>query len=232
MLGYPFGWMIAAGLFFLLLLVIASSQVNISGHFKRVGENDDAELRIRALMGLVHYHWQLPVVKAKGFGLELKRELTAANIGGVHSNTDKSHVDPKNIASSINKAQAILRHTDELLGWVRRTLNHVRITEWKWASAVGTGDAMWTAMATGTAWSVKTTTIGVLSQLVRLETDPELSVQPVYQGAHFTTEGRFTAQITFGYALYAGIRLAVKMKKVAKGVPRGLVGWQRILLRG
>ncbi|MBO7744044.1 DUF2953 domain-containing protein [Paenibacillus sp. MWE-103] len=232
MLGYPFGWMIAAGLFFLLLLVIASSQVVISGHIKRVGENDDAELRIRALMGLVHYHWQLPEVKAKGIGLELKRELTAANIGGVDSNTDTSHVNPKSFMASISWTQAILRHTDDLLGWVRRTLNHVRITEWKWASAVGTGDAMWTAMATGTAWSVKTTAIGVLSQLIRLETDPELSVQPVYQGAHFSTEGQFTAKITFGYAFYAGIRLAVKMKKVAKGVPRGLVGWQRILLRG
>ena len=93
MLGYPFGWMIAAGLFFLLLLVIACSPVVIRGHIKRVGDNDDAELRIRALLGIVNYHWKLPEMKMKGIGMELKRELTAENIGGSESKVNKSKVN-------------------------------------------------------------------------------------------------------------------------------------------
>ncbi|MBM7564439.1 DUF2953 domain-containing protein [Paenibacillus sacheonensis] len=232
MLGYPFGWMIAAGLIFLLLLAIALSPVVIRGRIKRVGEDDDAELRIRALFGVVHYHWQLPEMKVQGLGMELKRELTAENIGGSDSSVKKSSVNASSIVQSINWTHALLRHTDDLLGWVRRTLNHIRITEWKWTSAVGTGDAMWTAMLTGMAWSAKTTVIGVLSQLIRLQTDPEMTVQPVYQQAYFSTEGQFTAKVSFGYAIFAGIMLAVKMKHAAKGLPNGIVGWQRILLRG
>jgi hypothetical protein len=165
-------------------------------------------------------------------GLELKRELTAENIGGSNSDVQSKSVNAKSIMKSIDWTHALLRHTDDLLGWVRRTLNHVRVTEWKWTSAVGTDDAMWTAMLTGMAWSVKTTAIGVLSQLIRLETDPEIAVQPVYQQAYFSTEGKFTAKISFGYAIFAGIMLAVKMKHAAKGVPGGIAGWQRILLRG
>ncbi|QHW30230.1 DUF2953 domain-containing protein [Paenibacillus rhizovicinus] len=233
MLGYPFGWMIAAGLFFLLVLVIALSPVVIRGRIRRVGNDDDAELRIRALFGIVNYHWQLPEMKFSGLGMELKRELTAENVGGSDRNVDKKSVDAKSIMKSIDWSHALLRHTDDLLGWVRRTLGHVRVTEWKWSSAVGTDDAMWTAMLTGMVWSVKTTAIGVLSQLIRLQTDPEIAVQPVYQQAHFSTDGQFTAKVGFGYAIFAGIRLSVKLKHAAaKGVPRGIIGWQRILLRG
>ncbi|QHT60492.1 DUF2953 domain-containing protein [Paenibacillus lycopersici] len=233
MLGYPFGWMIAAGLFFLLVLAIALSPVVIRGRIKRMGEDDDAELSIRALLGLVNFHWQLPEMKFNGVAMELKRELTAENVASSGTDVGKSSVNLQSIMKSIDWTQALLQHTDDLLGWVKKTLGHVRVTEWKWVSAVGTGDAMWTAMLTGTVWSAKTTVIGVLSQLIQLETDPELTVQPVFQAAYFSTEGKFTAKVSFGYAIFAGIRLAVKMKHAAaEGVPRGVVGWQRILLRG
>ena len=65
MLGYPYGWLIAAGLFFLLLLIVAISPVVIKGHIKRIDDDDDAELRIRALLGIINYHWRLPTAMLK-----------------------------------------------------------------------------------------------------------------------------------------------------------------------
>ncbi|MFC5650864.1 DUF2953 domain-containing protein [Paenibacillus solisilvae] len=231
MLGYPYGWLIAAGLFLLLLIIVAMSPVVIRGHVKRIGDDDDADLRIRALLGIVNYHWKLPIVKLKGMGMEFKREMTAENMGGSQQDTSNNHVNAKTIMKSIDRAKMMLKHTDNLLGWVRITLGHVQLTEWRWKTKVGTGDAMWTAMITGMVWSVKTTSIGVISQLIRLMADPKLAVEPVYEKAHFSTEGNFTAKIRFGYAIYAGILLLFQMRKV-KGIPRGIVGWQRILLRG
>ncbi|WP_219836488.1 DUF2953 domain-containing protein [Paenibacillus sp. R14(2021)] len=230
MLGYPFGWMIAAGLFFLLFLIIALSPVIIRGHVKRIGDDDDAELRIRALLGLVHYHWQMPVMKLKGMGMDLKHELTAENISDANKNSAMKHVNSKTIMQYLAWARTMLTQTDDLLGWVRTSLGHVHVTEWKWTSVVGTGDAMWTAMVTGMVWSVKTTAIGIISQLIRLDADPQLAVQPVYQEAHFSTEGQFTAKISVGYAVYAGLRLLLQIKRVP-GAPSGFGGWQRILLR-
>ncbi|MBP3964420.1 DUF2953 domain-containing protein [Paenibacillus lignilyticus] len=231
MLGYPLGWMIGTGLFFLLLIIALSSPVVIRGHMKRIGNDDDAELRIRALFGLIHYHWQLPIVKFKGMSIELKQEMLAENAGGIDLNAKMSSVDANSIMKSIDKAHLLLKHTDDMLGWVRITLGHVRLTEWYWRTAVGTGDAMWTAMLTGMVWSVKTTSIGVLSQLVRLTADPSLVVEPVYQKPHFSTEGKFTAKVPFGYAIFAILRLFVRIKK-AHGLPGGFLGLQRILLRG
>jgi hypothetical protein len=231
MLGYPYGWLIAAGLFFLLLLIVAMSPVVITGHIKRIEDNDDAELRIRALLGIINYDWQLPIAQFKGMGMDFKKEMTAENMGGTHQGTSDMHVDVHSIMKAIHRMNLILKHTDNLIGWVRRTLSHVRLTECRWKTKVGTDDAMWTAMITGMVWSVKTTSIGVMSQLIRLIANPKISVEPVYEKAHFSTEGDFKAKISFGYVIYAGIRLMVQMKK-SKGLPKGIIGWQRILLRG
>ncbi|WP_308639095.1 DUF2953 domain-containing protein [Paenibacillus silvisoli] len=231
MIGYPLGWMIGAGLIFLFVLIALLSPVVIRGHVKRIGSDDDAELRVRALLGLIHYHWQLPVVRFKGMSVELKKEMTAENAGGGESDVRMKNVDAHSIMHSIDMTHMLLKHTDDLLGWVRNTLNHVHLTELRWKTAVGTGDAMWTAMLTGMVWSVKTTALGVASQLIRLNAEPNLTVEPVYQKAYFATEGQFTAKVTFGYAIFAVIRLYVRMKR-AHGIPGGLLGLQRILLRG
>ncbi|REE94228.1 Protein of unknown function (DUF2953) [Paenibacillus taihuensis] len=232
MLGYPFGWMIGAGLFFLLLLIVALSPVVIQGHVRRIGTDDDAELRIRALFGLIHYHWQLPIVKFKLTSVEVKEEKTAENAGGESSDSMMQHINSHTIMQSIDQWKLLLKQTHDMMGWMRKTLSHVKLTEWKWKTQVGVEDAMWTAMLTGLIWSVKTTTIGVLSQFIRLIADPKVTVDPVYQRSYFATEGQFTASVSFGYAIFAAIRLIFKMRKAAKGVPDGFVGLQRILLRG
>ena len=122
---------------------------------------------------------------------------------------------------AIHWVNMLLKQTDDLFGWVRKTLGHVQLTECTWKTKVGTDDAMWTAMITGMVWSVKTSSMGVMSQLIRLIANPKISVEPVYEKAHFSTEGDFTAKISFGYAIYAGIRLMVQMKK-SKGLPKGI----------
>lgn len=230
MLGYPLGWLIAAILFFLLIFTAAMSTVVIHGSIRRIGDNDNAELRIKALLGLINYHWQLPVMRFKGLGMELKQESSAENIGGKHNNMAVTDVNMEKIVQSIEKARLVLKHTDNLLGWVRTFLGHVRLVEWQWRTAVGTGDAVWTAMLTGMVWSVKTTAVGVLSQLVRLQGQPEITVDPKFGETQFTTDGQFTAKIRFGYVIYAGVVLMRRMKK-ANGTVKGLMGWQKILLK-
>ena len=49
-------------------------------------------------------------------------------------------------------------------------------------------------MITGMVWSVKTTSMGVMSQLIRLIANPKISVEPVYEKAHFSTEGKFHSE--------------------------------------
>ncbi|MCQ6558083.1 DUF2953 domain-containing protein [Paenibacillus mendelii] len=229
MLGYPYGWLIGAGLFFLLVLTALLSSLVISAHVKRIGDDDHAELRVRGLLGIINYHWELPAIRMKGFGIEMKHEKTAENIDDSSRDTSMKNVDKDKILKSFQQTNKLLKETEGLLGWVRVTLGHVRLTEWSWHTAVGTGDAMWTAMLTGMAWSIKTTAIGVLSQLVRLQTNPQQSVQPVYQQTYFMSEWQLKAKIRLGYAILAGFILMRRASNL-KGLGRDLLLWQRILL--
>ncbi|UVI32347.1 DUF2953 domain-containing protein [Paenibacillus spongiae] len=230
MLGYPYGWLIGTGLFFLLVVTALLSSLVFSAHVKRIGDNDHAELRVRGLFGLLQYHRELPDIRLKGFMMEMKSETTEENIGDRNTDSSKKNVNKDTILKALEQSQKLLKETKGLLGWVKTTLGHVRLTEWSWHTAIGAGDAMWTAMLTGTAWSVKTTAIGVLSQLVRLQANPKLSVVPVYQQPCFNTEWRVKAKIRLGYAIIAGFFL-LRSSSNLKGLKKDLFLWGRILLK-
>lgn len=228
MLSYPYGWMTAAGLFFLLILtVILNSQVVVKGHLRRVGDNDDAELNIKALFGIIRYRIKVPIMQFTGTSVQLKEQVSTTSVGFDSWKQFNKDIDTEKVVNSIDKFKYILQITRNLTGWVRLTLTKVRLDEWNWSTSVGTGDAMWTAMATGLVWSVKTSIIGVLSQMVKLKAEPKMNVQPIYQRTAFTTEWSCIAQIRFGYAILAGLQLLVRMKKMKGGVK----AWQNILFK-
>lgn len=228
MLGYPYGWITAASLFFLLILVVVlSSQVVIKGHMRRIGNNDDAEVNIKALFGIIRYTMKVPVVQFTGRSIQLKEEVSKTGAGINTWKQFNEDIDADKVASAIDKLKYLLEITRNLTGWVRKTLTKVRLLEWNWSTSVGTGDAMWTAMSTGLVWSVKTSIIGVLSQMVKLQAEPQMNVQPNYQRSAFTTEWSCIAQIRFGYAILAGLQLLVRMRKMKGGVK----AWQNILFK-
>ncbi|WP_274651693.1 DUF2953 domain-containing protein [Paenibacillus humicola] len=230
MLGYRYGWIALAGLFFLLVFVCWMSPMVIRGSVKREGDDDHAELTVKALLGLIHYHWELPVMRLKEAGLTFKREQTAENLGGSDSGSTQASFNLDTFIQSFEKLKPLLKHKNSLLDWAKKTLAHVRLTECRWRTVVGTDDAVWTAMATGMVWSVKTTAVGAASQFMRMMTEPELSVEPDYGKTSFSIEGAVTLKIGLGYAIFAGIAFMVRMKK-ALGLKQGLFGWQRILMR-
>ncbi|CAM3967862.1 DUF2953 domain-containing protein [Paenibacillus alkaliterrae] len=226
MLGYPYGWITAAGLFFLLIFaLVLSSPVVIKGHLRRVGINDDAELNVRALFGLIRYRYKIPIIQFTGSSVEIKEQVSSSSAGINTWKQFNDDIDAEKVVNAIDKMKTILQMTRNLTGWVRRTLTKVRLDEWKWSTSVGTGDAMWTAMATGFVWSVQTSVLGILSQMVKLHAEPKMNVQPIYQQPAFTTEISCIAQIRFGYAILAGLQLLVRIKKVKGGVK----AWQNIL---
>ncbi|WP_138753454.1 DUF2953 domain-containing protein [Paenibacillus sinopodophylli] len=228
MLSYPYGWMTAASLFFLLIsILILSSQVVIKGHLRRIGHNDDAEVNIKALFGIIRYTLKVPIIQFTGTSVQLKEEVSKTSAGINTWKEFNEDIDPEKVVSSIEKFKHLLQMTRNLTGWVRKTLTKVRLLEWNWNTSVGTGDAMWTAMSTGLVWSVKTSIIGVLSQMVKLKTEPKMNVQPIYQRSAFTTEWSCIAQIRFGYAILAGLQLFVRMRKMKGGVK----AWQNILFK-
>lgn len=228
MLGYPYGWILAGGFFFLLIgWMVLTSPIVITANVKKVGNNDDAELKCKALFGLIRYRYKIPMMKFTGMSVKVEEQVSASNAGINTWKQFNDEIDADKVESSIEKFKQILQLTRDLKGWVKGTLSRVRLVEWKWTTTIGTGDAMWTAMATGAVWSIKGSIIGLLSQMVQVQHEPEMKVTPQFQRAAFATEWSCIAQIRFGYAILAGLQLLVRMKK-RKG---GVKAWQNILFK-
>ncbi|RJE89997.1 DUF2953 domain-containing protein [Paenibacillus sp. 1011MAR3C5] len=225
--GYPYGWIWAGGFFLLAVIVVLSSPVVINGFVRRIGENDDAELSVKALFGLIRYRYKVPFMSMDGLAVNVDEQVSASGAGLNTWKEFNDKIDPDKVVSTIEKYKQILRLTKDLKGWIKDTLARVHLTEWRWTTSLGTGDAMWTAMATGAVWSVKTGILGLLSQMVHVKSGPVMEVHPNFSQPAFRTEWSCIAQIRFGYAILAGLQLLVRMKKWKGGVK----AWQNILFR-
>jgi len=225
--GYPYGWMWAGGFFALAVIVVLSSPVVVSGFARRIGNNDDVELDVRALFGLIRYRYKLPSMSLDGMAVKVDEQVSTSKAGMNTWKEFNDEIDADKVVSSIEKYKHILYVTRDLKGWIKNTLARVNLTEWRWSTTLGTGDAMWTAMATGAVWSIKTAIIGLLSQMVQVKNAPFMEVHPSFSGTVFKTEWSCIAQIRFGYAILAGLQLLVRMKKW-KG---GNKAWQNILFK-
>lgn len=227
MLGYMYGWMTTAAVVLLFLAAVMISPVRIRGEFSRTGSDDDMEFVVRALFGLVCYRKRIPVLRFVGTGVDMKLDNEETRIADQKQYSVMDRIDPERIAEMMKNVKERLARTDDLTGWTRQMLRKIKLKEWKWSTTVGVNDAMWTAMVTGMLWSLKTTSIGVISQLVRLTSAPQLTVEPDYGKAQFSTRWSCIAQISFGYAILAGLQLLFRMKRSKGGVKL----WQNILFR-
>lgn len=226
MLGTLYGWIVACG-FFLLLAIAMLSPIVITAQYAKQGKNDEMEIRVKGLFGLLSYKLKVPVMKWQGASLQVEEDSRGIGVGINSWKHNEEDIDAEKVVSGIEKFKDALRLTRNMKEWAKRTLAKVKLVEWRWSTSVGTGDAMWTAMATGLVWSVKSSIIGLLSQLVQLKAQPVMSVNPEFARPAFSTEWMCIAKIRFGYAILAGLQLLVRMKKWKGGVK----AWQNILFK-
>lgn len=197
------------------------SPIVVTTEMKKINLDDDFDVRVRALFGLIRLHWTMPILEWTNRGLKVKSE----------SSTSKGHTEEKeqlNAAEVISMTNRIKRFVQQVEGTAalaKAALSKVRVSQWEWSTEVGTGDAMWTAMSTGMLWSVKTTAVGVASQLLHLTQPPAIAVKPAYNRTCFVSHWRLVASIRLGQAGLAGIRLVIGLRKLKAGS----VGVQRLI---
>ncbi|GMK37913.1 hypothetical protein PCCS19_09670 [Paenibacillus sp. CCS19] len=214
-------WWAAAGLFFLLGLLIWFSPIVLTTQMKKINLDDDLEVHIKALYGIVRLKWHMPVLEWTNRGIKVRTEKD--NMEGHGEQEEK--MDAARVLSMTNRLKMIVAQVEGAASLITKVLQKVKVEEWRWITEVGTGDAMWTAMCTGMLWSVKTTAIGVASQLVQLVASPVIDVQPAYNRTCLVSEWKLAARMRLGQAGIAGIRLISGMRKLKAGT----AGLQRVL---
>ncbi|MBD2846809.1 DUF2953 domain-containing protein [Paenibacillus sp. IB182496] len=220
-------WTAAAGLFLALLLLLAVSEIECRSMLRRRGENDHVALRIRALYGAVKVHREIPIVRLDGANIAYKSEQSSNLPLGSAPPTEEGRVGPEKVMSKLEQARLLMRHTDRFTVWLLRTLRYIRITEWRWISAVGAGDAAWTAVATGMASAAQGALLGLLSHVMRLTGQPQMQVRPVFNDTIFSTEWHCTVKVRLGHVLLAGLRLLLRIRRVKGGIQT----WRSLLFK-
>lgn len=212
----------------LCLLVLASS---IHFHFRlcRLGKDDRIEFDIKAVFGLVKFHYELPALVFDSLEQGIKVKLEKSGIAPVKMDSDKEEkIDRESVAEWLKNLRTALKATRGLKKWLVGTLSHVRITKLDWSTDFSLGDAADTATAAGALWGMKWTMIGWLSRFVRLQRNPRMFVAPVFRDELcFSTEAVCTGKLSAGYAFYAGLLLLRRVSKVEGGLGR----WKKLLSR-
>lgn len=212
----------------LILLILFSS---IHFHFRlcRLGKDDRVEFDIKALFGLVKFHYELPKVVFENIKQGIMVKLEESGIAPFRKDKDQEEqINKEWISVWLENIRKALRATRGFNKWMKDTLSHVQIMRLDWSTDFSLGDAANTAVAAGALWGIKGSIIGWLSQQVRMKKAPRLFVVPVFQDELcFSTEAVFTGKLSVGYACYAGLLLLRRISKEEGGLGQ----WIELLRR-
>jgi len=209
-------WMVSL---FIVAIVIAACYSNLTFDcYARSRKNEDYILiKIVGLYGLFKIKIVLPQVGK----VQQDSEISENKQSG------RWEWDPDVAIAKYQQWHAALQMVHDMRGRFKRVLSKGILTEWKWYSYVGTGDAMTTAMTCGLLWSVKGMIFGKLSGLVRVKESPVVKIEPIYQTSFFATEWSCLVTMKLWHALYTGLYIMFRISKwkkrfiVRSNVPAG-----------
>ncbi|MEI7024605.1 DUF2953 domain-containing protein [Paenibacillus sp. y28] len=208
-------WWVIAGGVALLLWIVLESNVESRIYYRRRQTNDHVVVQVKALMGLIRYKTEIPVIRFEGWSQGILVERKKANQAFALSQGSERHeqVTLEKIKDYYDKAQLFLKQFVGFSEWFTRTLKHIHCTSCSWSTRIGLGDTVGTAISTGAVWAMKSSLLGFLSRYIRLSTIPKLDVQPDYNRLHFSTEGDVALTMRFGYLVLASFLFWLRFRK-------------------
>ncbi|MDN4072597.1 DUF2953 domain-containing protein [Fictibacillus terranigra] len=201
-------------LFILLLLfiVLLFSTVHVSFLYSHQGDDDFLRLKV-SVWKFISYSFAVPEVKVNTS--EKKIEVKEKSKGTTGAKRKKTKITVQTIKENYKKYSRLLVQVTGFYRILRRFLKKVKISEVRWDSRFGLGDAASTAVASGAIWALKGNVLGILSHFVSLKGVPSIQVIPVYQGT--LTQTRLSCMISFkiGHAIVVMLQMLKHWRKIS-----------------
>lgn len=197
----------------LLLLVIASTQVTVNIVYNRKGKYDHLSLEFFAWFRLIKIKYELPQIKLQTEGIEPHLVGTVTKKLPTKHTKTKKKITLEKIKRWKRKYERILKRVGNLKPIMVNMLRHVYCEHLEWHTILGAGEANTTGTLTGLVWGLKNVFIGAICQYVTLRTVPRTSIQPVWNEAKVQTEVRCILRFRVGYAIVAGVRILLNLRK-------------------
>lgn len=200
--------LLAVLLLTLFILLILITKVKILLDYFHGNDNDHLTMTFKAWGGLITYKIEVPVIKIDDDSPTLVAE-TKVKTGKDETvkNEKTEQIDHNDMLNSLRDFKQLLTHIAGLHTIVRKFLKKITVSQVKWHSLVGVGDAAATGVLTGALWAAKGGIIGVLSHYMKLKEMPVMSITPSFQYAVSQTSFSCIFKVRVGHAILAGIKL-------------------------
>lgn len=205
-------WIVISLASSLLLLPFAKITVNLSYFHNQ--DDDELKVKISTFFGLASYRINVPVLQVDkdSPAIVVKEEQHSAM-----GDTEKTKkITPEIIIRDIRKMKDFLRHVVGFHKIVRRFLAKITISKFTWKSIVGLGDAALTGTLVGAVWGIKGSTLGLISNYMKLKVNPCIEVHPHFQNLTSHTEISCIFSFRLGHAIIAGLQIVKHWKKRPK----------------
>ncbi len=210
-------WMIlwtALILFILFFSMLVFVTIRIKIMYKH--DEDDDLLEIRLYLAFIKvYTYKAPLIK-------IDEETAAIVLKEKHKSTThkkkRQIITVQKMIKNIESFRDMLQKIFDFYGIMRRFLAKVSISDFKWHTEIGVGEAAHSAQLAGFIWGLKGSCIGFLSRYVKIKQLPSLNVQPDFQ--HLRSRIFLSCMISFraGHAIIAGFMLLKQWKRKPKAM--------------
>lgn len=202
-------WIIGIGcllLFFLILLII--TKITVTLDLNHVGDDDHFKVKLRAWFGLLRYTINIPLVKVDDDSpnLIVKKEKTIGKENNQNFSEKEDKISPDDVLTDLKDLNELVQHIVGLHKIVRKFMKKITITHFEWHSQIGIGDAAYTGMLTGAAWSIKGGVIAIISSYMKLKSMPILTITPDFNRICSRTKLQCIFHFRIGNALEVGLR--------------------------
>jgi hypothetical protein len=208
----------------MLAVIFLLTTITVRVHYKRKRKDDMLMINLSAWFGLIRFQHEVSVIKlAEDMSGVIYRTETESPQEPIDQKNFK--MNPKEMFQFHHRIYELFKHVHALHRILRRFLKKVRLYEWRWRSAIGTGDAAETGMLSGLGWGIKSNITLLISRYLSLRVVPKYDVKPLFQEKRLETELSCMFRIRVGHAILAGLRMLFNLRK------RRDIKWQNTLFK-
>lgn len=206
----------------LIVVALLFSEAEVELKYERKGVDDRVTIRMYGPFGTVFQRTEISVVELTPTleSLRLEVQMTTKEEVG-----DAPKVDYR-IEADISESQKLLRLARVMQGLfhdyrrvIKYALRRTKVRSLSWQTAIGTGDAAWTALVCGMLWGLKGVILGSLqSRMVMSDKNTAIAVFPSFGQRKFQTFLQCILSMRVVHIIGASYILWQEKRKRKKGV--------------
>lgn len=210
--------LIALILLFALLLIVIFTKIKVYINYQHHNDDDHLIIQFKAWFGLIKYKLEFPLIKIDDNSptIVVKQDKSNSKQDSPKQKSTKQY-SLEDLLNSIRDVKELLKSVVLLQTIVQKFLKKVAVRKFEWHTVVGLGDAASTGMISGAIWAVKGGVVGIVSNFLKLQAVPVMSVTPQFQHAISQVAVSCMIQFRIGHAILAGIKI---LKYWKGGKPR------------